>query len=146
MTLYILMEGQSLVREKNKNRWKFLKVLEDEVFAWERMQGRLMEDVELTKDEMIAVSKIGPNNAIITTPEAAKIKIELTKMVKNANKILDEEGKKEVKFTFNDREIFSQARLIFESIDTEKLKPDQTRAYEQIDEAFAEVETVKADN
>lgn len=123
--LYILLNKVKLESKKNKNRYKFLQVIEDSVFDYEEVINEINDSIPV----------LGSNS---TSEEITARK----NILKEATKKVEELKKKTKQYTFTDREVYSQVRTIYETECGKELEGRLGILYEQIDEAMVNVKEI----
>lgn len=127
--LYIMLNKLKLEAKKNKSRYNFLKVIEDDVFNYEETLTEISEKLDTIKRS--------------TTVENLDSQRKLAKECVAKMKELQSATKK---YTFNDREVFSQVRSIFELECGTDLEGRFGMLYEEIDKAFVDVKEINDQN
>ncbi|HYT02538.1 MAG TPA: hypothetical protein VEL70_06475 [Candidatus Acidoferrum sp.] len=130
IALYNYIQNAKLDRVKNRNRWKFLEVIEDKVFSYEETvtkKTQTLNDLQrsMTPDE---------ESQRDVTAKKDKITEEIRTLAKEENM-----------FVFNDREIFTEGKAFFEG-STEELQGQQSKLYKQIEDAFIHTKVVDESN
>lgn len=110
--LYSIISTLKLDASKNRNRWKFLEVIQDPVLDYS-------DKVSVAKDKVIGLK---PNDTVFK-----KVSMEVNALAKTV-----------VPFTFNDREVFSQGKEMFNSAGIE-LEGRNGRIYKELEDAFMDV-------
>lgn len=131
-------------RAKNRNRWKFIKVIEDKVVDYEERRDSQKKQVVDAK-ELLVVKRSDPKLSTVEKEEAQKafnkLELEIIEAIKADGRTIEE-------YCFNDREVFTQGQALFDSITsvTEKendFSGPRSQLYFEIENAFLEVRRVE---
>lgn len=117
LVLYNLMQKPKFDSALNRMRWKFLEVIENDVFEYERLNKKLGRGYS---------DKLSPDDLELLEDKAREL------------------GKETIEFIFNDREVFLNGKLIFENIGKESTLEGQVgKIYKQVEDAFMDVRDIE---
>lgn len=139
ISLYNFLATLKLDRVKNRNRWKFLEVIEDEVYAFEEKQAEITNTIQDLSESITFLR----SNTTLSQEQKDELKKESTKKIKDLQEKLKNLRKETTTFIFTDREVFAQGKTLFETVAGEELQGADGRIYSKIQDAFFDVKEVE---